>query len=179
MKQLPILALDLETTGLIQPNEYPGIVQIGLSKPGETISLLINPEKTFEEQAQKVTGLSQHDIEGAPTLREALLHIADFMRGARYLVTYNGLQFDVPVLFSNLVRYGIETRFPWPPIHYDLMSIRTTSMTGKTGNKPPKLEELYMDLSGQTLEGAHDAGIDAQATLECAMALIDKGYINV
>jgi len=195
-----VVALDFESTGLLKqdtqdPHQQPGIVQIGAVKfanpgsfrPGaafdesvaQTYGQLIDPECHFEEEAQKVTGLTPEDLYGKPTFSEAIGDFAEFMFDCKWLVTFNGAGFDIPLLQYNLRKAGLETRFPWPLIHYDIMKISTThlGLQGKQGNKWPNLQELHTGLFGEGFEGAHDAVVDAQHTLNCAAAMRQKGWM--
>ena len=90
-------------------------------------------------------------------------------------------EYDIPLLQFTLRRYGLETRFPWPPFHHDLMKIATDilNLQGKTGNKYPTLMELYVALFDEEFLGAHDAEQDAMATMSCAMKLKEQGYLRL
>jgi len=194
-----VVALDFESTGLLKqdtqdPHAQPGIVQIGAVKlyhPGDfrpgaafdecaqTYSQLIDPEMHFEEEAQKVTGLTPEDLHGKPILQEAFAEFAEFIFDCKWLVTFNGSGFDIPLLQYNLRKAGLETQFPWPLIHWDIMKISSShlGLQGKQGNKWPNLQELHTALFGEGFEGAHDAVVDAQRTLDCAAAMRQKGWI--
>jgi len=191
------VAIDLESTGLLKPAPpQPGIVEIGavianLAVGGEDglsrlflradFSQIIDPECPFEEEAQKITGLRPEDFYGKPNLKAAFLPFAKFVMGCEYLVTFNGLAFDVPLLSHNLERYGLQWRFPWPPIHLDLMEIATPylNLPGRSGAKPPKLIELYQHLFEESFDGQHRATSDAKATMRCAQKMHEKGWLPI
>lgn len=191
------LALDLEGTGLLKkdnddPHLQPGIVEFGAIKVTinsdnswdddfDPYSILLDPECHFEEKAQEITGIRPEDIYKQPNFREAFKDIAEFMLGVEHLVTFNGIGYDIPLLQFTLRKYGLETRFPWPPFQHDLMKIATDvlNLQGKTGNKPPKLMELNVSLFGTDFEGAHRAEADAEATMNCALKLLEQGYIRI
>jgi DNA polymerase III epsilon subunit-like protein len=186
-----IIAMDLETTGLLNehtddPLQQPGITEIGCSRwDTETLtttvfSMLINPEKPIEEKATAITGITDEKVKDAPNLREAFLSMTDFFNGAHILLTYNGDFFDIPLLNFNLQRYGLATRFPWPSRQMDLMIIGGDYMfmKSRSGNKFPKLIELYQHLFQEDFPDQHRAIHDAQATMDCALYLVTKGVIN-
>ena len=173
-----IIALDLETTGLIKPDYMPGIIEFGIYKRGQTESWFINPEITIEEEVWNITGINPDHISEAPTLPEIFIDIARCFLGCEILLTFNGPSFDIPILKHNLGRYNLLTKFPWPPIQLDIMDIGKQAMQlqGKTGIKPPKLTELYTYLFEDEFP-AHRAGFDAKATHDCYVELINKGYM--
>ena len=187
-----VIALDFETTGLLVPNTddpilQPGIVEIGavrfssdLNDPNTfDFEKLLDPECFYTEEAQKINGISGETVLGKPNFKEVFSDFANFFVGIDYLVTYNGIRFDLPLLMYNLRRYGCEYNFPWPPIHIDLMVVATPvmNMQGKSGIKPPKLIELYKYLFDKEFEGQHRALNDARATMQCALKLRDDGYL--
>ena len=189
-----IVALDFESTGLLKadtddPTQQPGIVEIGVVKRISNTSniewfnfqKLIDPETHFEDEAQKISGITAAETYGKPNFREVFMDFAQFVLGADYLFTFNGSGFDIPLLQFNLRRYGLETRFPWPPIQYDIMkcAFNVTNMQGKTGNKYPKLIELYTSFFGEEFTNQHRALEDAQATMKCGLHMIEKGYIQI
>jgi hypothetical protein len=52
-------------------------------------------------------------------------------------------------------------------------------MKGKTGNKPPKLTELFKFLFDRDFPDAHRALEDASATMQCAFELGKRGIIKL
>ncbi len=187
-----LIALDFESTGLFKQtddfHQQPGIVEIGAVSvehdhdkwlEADALSKLIDPECHYEEEAQKVSGLTPEDLIGAPNLRTAFAEFAEFFCGADTLITYNGAYFDIPLLQYNLKKYGLETRFPWPWKQIDVMLVATDvmNMPSKMGNKYPKLTELHEYLFGEGYDNAHRAVQDAQATMNCAMKLVEQGHI--
>lgn len=186
------IAFDLESTGLLKPDGevQPGIVEFGVciavvedgaikQESFRTDQIFINPEVFFEEEAKTITGITDEDLKGAPTLLEAFPNIINWFLGVRHLISFNGDAFDIKLLNLTLMRYGLATRFPWPPYQHDLMKIAhdVLNLQGKTGNKYPKLSELHKHLMGEEHSGQHRAGSDAEATMRCAKALCDDGLL--
>lgn len=184
-----IIVLDFETTGLlnpdsVDPNMQPGIVQIGAVKYDLAwneigfIDQLINPEAFFQEKAQEITGIKPSDVKDKPTFREALPEFAEFFVGCRHLVGFN-TNYDIMVLWYNLLRYGFETRFPWPWKHHDLMKITKDYVNekGKRDTKYIGLAALHNYLFDKGFDKAHNAVHDARATGRCAAELAKRGLM--
>ncbi len=105
LKNLEFCVFDLETTGGNQKSDK--IIEIGLVKIRnlkivDNKGMLINPEIKIPEFIQKLTSISQSDVEDAPTIEEAIDEIIDFM-GDSILVAHN-TSFDVPFFNSVLKR---------------------------------------------------------------------------
>lgn len=172
------ICIDFETTSLPSDPNGCGIVQIAAKKfPMDTghyeFQSLINPELDFwSQRAIDVHKITQEDVKDAPTFFEIFPKFADFVTGCDEWVGYNP-EFDVTVLQMALDRYGYWTHFPWPPYRTDVMMLANEymNMQGKRGAKNPKLTEIYEDLFGKTLDGAHDAMVDVQATIDVLLEL--------
>jgi len=181
-----IVAIDVEANGLIEkdisdPLYQPAIIEFGAIKsPWGKLSQLINPECQITPKVTEITGITNEDVKGEPTFPLAFNSIAEFMTGCDVLITFNGLGYDLPVIMFTLQKYSLQYRFPWPRYNIDLMVAATDflNLQGKTGNKPPKLVELHMALFGKEYD-AHRAFNDAEATLNCAIALMEKGVIKL
>lgn len=192
-----ILFYDLETTGLPKagddPLKQPGIVQIGaaLVDPDEwsrgddgiikEFDQKVNPEllpERFEPGAVRVTGIGWNEAQPFPSFFTVGADFANFVRGAKVMSGYNMIDFDNKILMWQLLRYGMEFNFPWPPRHVDVAVLAKASgrYMGKRGPKFPKLVELYQDVAGKKLEGAHDALADIRATVHVARVLFSGGF---
>jgi len=189
-----VMAYDLETTGLLNqstndPEQQPGIVEIGAVKYAidenrplqwfEDFQMLIDPECLIEESAQKITGIGPEMVAGKNNFFQAFPMFRDFCFGVRHLVTFNGEAYDNKVLQYQMIRYGVETKFPWPPIHHDVMKIGgdIAGLVGKQGNKYPKLSEMYNHCHGRDYDDHHRGLSDAKATMGCWKWLIDNNYV--
>ena len=169
---------DLETTGLPNKANPPGIIQIAaikyviddfgprcLAEFDERCDPEIPPEK-WEAGAMRVTGIGPKDVEGHTTLFEILPRFAQFMTGTDILSGYNICGFDDDILYENLLRFGYEKNFPWPPERYDVMDWAKVhhGQHNRFGIKAPKLGELYRICFDEPMENAHDALADVRAT---------------
>jgi DNA polymerase III epsilon subunit-like protein len=192
-----ILFYDLETTGLPKPGDdplrQPGIVQIGaaLVDPDvwefdndgieDEFNMLVNPEllpDRFEPGAVKVNGISWNDAQAHPSFFTVGEEFAKFCIGAHIRSGYNIIDFDDKILMWQLRRYGMEFNYPWAPTVVDVAKLAKASgrYIGKKGPKFPKLVELYADVTGSKLEGAHDAMHDIRATVRVARILFAQGF---
>jgi DNA polymerase-3 subunit epsilon len=178
-----IIFIDTETTGLPRAgNDFtiqPGIVEIAAIRYGDapaTQSWLINPEiSAWDEGAIKTHGITPDQVIDCPTLYTVLPQLAAFMVGATAWGGYN-VPFDQRVLWHQLMRYGMEMRFPWPPAVIDVMHMARDYLVtqGKRGHKFPKLIDAYELIIGKPLENAHSAMADIEATLALYEAMNDR-----
>jgi ATP-dependent DNA helicase PIF1 len=106
LTQLPIVVVDLETTGLEPSRDR--IVELSLSVPGgPRIDSLVAPQIPLGPQ--RVHGLTEADLHAAPAFRDlagAVLSLA----ATRLIVAHNA-EFDVAFLRAELLRAG----HPVPP----------------------------------------------------------------
>lgn len=192
-----MIVVDLETTGLLKPDtkdpeQQPGIVQIGMAKIMpingaisngfailNTASWLIDPEKpVWDEDSIKVHGITKEDVAGKPTLFAVLPELCNWFLGEDTWVGFN-TEFDRKVLFYALARLSREGYFPWPSKDWDVMKIAkpVLNIAGKRDIKHPSLVECHLELTGVNYANAHDALADVRATVECLSKLAEQGYV--
>lgn len=107
LEPLKFCVFDLETTGGNQKTDK--IIEIGLVKIDnleivERKNYLVDPKRKIPDFIQKLTSISQSDVDGCPTIEELIDEILEFMED-RILVAHNA-SFDVPFLNSVLNRMG-------------------------------------------------------------------------
>jgi DNA polymerase III subunit epsilon len=100
---LKFCIIDLETTG--GSPEKDKIFEIGMTKiENHTIteerSFMVNPEREIPEFVQRLTGVRQRDVEGAPLFEEVADEVTQFI-GDSILVAHN-TSFDIPFLNAKL-----------------------------------------------------------------------------
>ncbi|MDE3089043.1 MAG: 3'-5' exonuclease, partial [Chloroflexota bacterium] len=93
------VALDLETTGL--QSERDAIVEIGAVKFRgddvlDTWSSLVNPQRPLPHKIERLTGISQSQVDRAPSLHSILPALMRFV-GESPLVGHN-IKFDLSFL---------------------------------------------------------------------------------
>lgn len=106
-----VVAFDLETTGLSALSDE--IVEVAAVKIDEqknisTFHTLINPQKNIPPATQKIHGLSNQDVENAPTFKEVYKTFKDFI-GDLPLIAHNA-SFDCG--FILMASYRIQEQSP-------------------------------------------------------------------
>lgn len=156
----PIVFFDLETTGLDIVRDR--IVEIALLKVNpdgseESLHTLVNPEMPIPAQSTAVHGISDADVAEMPTFHEVGKRVALFIENCD-LGGYNCLKFDIPLLAEELQRVGIPVDFSSRKV-VDVQVIYYK-------REPRTLTAAYQYYVGDSLEGAHSADVDTQATYE-------------
>lgn len=164
---LPLAVFDLETTGF--DAETNRIIEVGVvhfykGQVQDSFNWLIDPECKIPEEIVKITGITQADVEGKPKFHEMVLQLMDVLKD-RGLVAYN-LPFDRKFLTQNFERLGyhwFSNQPSFDPLIYAHHIFPNQS--NKLGNVAQRL--------GVTLEGAHRACNDAEATGKVMYAMRD------
>jgi DNA polymerase-3 subunit epsilon len=164
----PIVFLDLETTGVDIVKDR--IIEIALVKikangEKEVKRKLINPEMPIPAQATAVHGISDEMVANAPTFRQAVNEIVQFIKGCD-LAGYNSNRFDIPMLAEEILRTGIE----WDMDNVKMLDVQKIfhMMEQRT------LSAAYKFYCNKELEGAHSAEVDATATWEVLLSQLVK-----
>ena len=174
------IIFDTETTGLLLPSKapvekQPRIIELGalaVSKDGiiGELSQLLDPQVEITAEITKITGLTNEDLKGKPTFAEFLPQLADFFRGADFLICHNA-PFDTGMLRNDLKRACSED-FPWPTETL-CAAQEYTALLGKR----PSLKILYQHIIGEPLAQTHRALDDAAAVH--AVLLKDKFFDKI
>jgi DNA polymerase-3 subunit epsilon len=100
--------LDTETTGMSPTDE---IVQIAiLSHEGAVLlDTLVHPSQPIPPSATSVHGISDNEVEDAPTFKEIFEKIRDIIR-AKSVIIYNAV-FDLRLIHQTLRRYRLPALF--------------------------------------------------------------------
>ena len=152
---LPILALDLETTGT--DTEHDRIIEIGFARQGgDPEGMRINPGIPIPPSATAVHGITDADVAGCPYFVEVAEALATYMAG-HLLVGYNIRSFDVPMLTAEFARCGI----PWPAPDAQIVDAYRVFKH----QEPRTLTGALRHYCGATHNGAHVAAQDAAAAL--------------
>ncbi|MBN1875314.1 MAG: DEAD/DEAH box helicase [Anaerolineae bacterium] len=101
------VSLDLETTGL-DPNR-DAIIEIGAvrfdgDRELEAFSTFVNPGRSIPLVVTELTGITNADVEGAPSLRRALRQLSDFVERAP--VVGHNVRFDLSFLRNHSALVG-------------------------------------------------------------------------
>lgn len=158
--QRPLITFDIETTGKEVASSR--ICQISIIKehPDGTIekkSRLVNPSIEIPAEATEVHGITNEMVENEPPFKSISKKMLEFMSGCDF-VTYNGNNFDIPILAEEFLRCGIS--FPEPNTRLiDAFSIFLKE-------SPRTLVAAYKTYCGKDLDDAHNAEADTNATYE-------------
>ncbi len=150
------VAFDLETTS--GDTRTAGIVEIGAVKvrDGQIVGKfgrLVNPEQPITEGAFKVHGISESEVKDAPTLKELLPELLEFI-GNDMLVAHNGFDFDFPILLRLHRQCAGEIL---PNRRFDTLPLARRLFPGQ----PASVDALMTRFGIQDIGGRHRAVDDA------------------
>ncbi len=156
---MKIYCVDLETTGVTDFSKID-ILQCSIVDV-ETKTVLMNdfikPEiNTSWEEAEKVNHISPDMVKDGLSIEDAALKIRKFLGEADIIVSYNGNQFDLP-----LIEYKFNIKFD--ALKYDVMLEFRRNFT-LYEKIPFKLEDACKALDIVNVK-AHDALGDVNATI--------------
>ena len=164
----PICFFDLETTGIDVAKDR--IVEIAIFKvfPNgnkESKTWLVNPTVPIPPQSTAVHGISNEKVANEPTFKELAPFIYNMIKDSD-LAGYNSDRFDIPLLAEELLRAGVD---------FDMknrVSVDVQTIFHKKEERT--LSAAYKFYCGETLENAHSANADTEATYEILKAQLDR-----
>ncbi|WP_243518880.1 MULTISPECIES: 3'-5' exonuclease [unclassified Candidatus Cardinium] len=167
----PLAFLDVETTGInVIHDRIIEIAIIKLMPNGNRVTFYkrINPEQAIPPESSLIHGIYDEDLRDKPTFKQISRELMAFLKGAD-LAGFNLLRFDIPILVESFLRAEIAFKIENRKIIdvqklFHLMEKRT-------------LKAAYLFYCQKELEGAHNAMVDIEATLEVLMEQI-KRYEN-
>lgn len=170
----PIVFFDLETTGVsISTDRIVQMACIKILPDGsrETKSTLVKPvdregnQIPIPEGATEVHGITDEMVKDAPTFKQLSKSIFVFFDNCD-LGGYNSNSFDTPLLAQEFDRVGMD---------FDLSNRSyMDGMKIEMVVNPRTLEAVYNRYTGKTLEGAHDALVDVEGTIDVVIAQIEQ-----
>jgi DNA polymerase III subunit epsilon len=172
---LPVAVLDTETTG--RDHNLDRVIEIGIvigqsGKVLQRFNWLINPERPIPEQATQVHGISDDDVKDSPPFQKIVPELLEALKGAIPLA-YNA-SFDRNFVLSEFKRCGINLNGDdVPPALRPGVEWLDPLVWARHIQKQEKSKTLS-DVAarlGISLEGAHRASNDAEATLQVMYAL--------
>ena len=159
------VAFDLETTGLNPKRDAIiefGAVRFQQNGPREYYSTCINPGRPLPVRIQQITGILPADVADAPAIEEVIPDILTFFGNGTQAVVAHSAGFDI----SFLRAAGVKLKAPVLDTH----ELATILMPGQDSYS---LGELCKALS-ISLETAHRAGQDAEATADLLLHLLQR-----
>jgi DNA polymerase-3 subunit epsilon len=164
----PVVFMDLETTGLsLTQDRIVEIAMLKVNPDGTQVKKrkLINPEKPIPPEVTAIHGISDEMVKDAPIFKVAANEIKQFMDGAD-LGGYNSNKFDWPLLMEEFLRCGLD---------FDISNRKLLDVQKIYHVMEPRnLSAAYKFYCDQTLENAHSAEADVNATWEVFEAQIQK-----
>jgi DNA polymerase-3 subunit alpha (Gram-positive type) len=168
LADIEYVVFDTETTGL-SPLEGDRIIEIAALKlrKGQIVDRLVsllNPKRPLSPGAQEINGITQEMVQDAPTSREFLPAVIDFI-GNACLVAHNA-SFDLKFLAYELALGGRKLRDETPAI--DTMKMSKAFLPHLTSHR---LEYLVRSL-GIKVVATHRAQADAELTVSLFTRLL-------
>jgi len=156
-----IISLDLETTGLdISKDRIVQIACVKFNIDGiiEEKNTLVNPGIPIPKEATEIHGITNEIVEDKPTFKQLAKSILSFIQD-RTILTYNGNSFDIPLLYTEFNRAGIEWNYS-KSAFIDACGIYKR-------NEPRDLDAAMKFYYNEDLiRPSHSALVDAKATLK-------------
>ena len=155
---LPIAAVDVETTGLDPKNDAIieiAIVHMRAGEVEESWSSLVHPGRPIGPDAQRITGISDADLAGAPRFADVAAETAARLEG-RVILAYN-IAFDREFVERALNASGRE--WPTNATLIDPLILARGLFPDVRSHKLARIAEHL----GVALEEAHRAEHDAEA----------------
>ena len=164
----PLVALDLETTGLDAVNDR--IVEVSCIKllpdgTRERRTRRVNPGVPISPEATAIHGIRDEDVAREPTFAELARGLLGFLAGAD-LTGFNIEHFDLPILIREFQRAGIV--YPAEPVRV------VDSWRIYLAKEPRDLKAAYRYYCGRELTQAHNAEADAEAAADVLLAQLAR-----
>lgn len=164
----PICFFDLETTGTDITRDR--IVEISVLKvyPNgnkESRTWLVNPERPIPPATTAFHGITDDKVANEPTFKELANTIHNMMKDSD-LGGYNSDRFDIPLLAEELLRAGVD---------FDMknrVSVDVQTIFHKKEERT--LSAAYKFYCGKTLDNAHTAEADTNATYEILKSQLER-----
>ncbi|WP_337045327.1 3'-5' exonuclease [Emticicia sp. 17c] len=164
----PIVFFDCETTGVDKDNDR--IIELALCKlypdwSREVKTRRLNPQIPIPEKSTEVHGITDEDVKDCPTFKQVSKAVYAFFDGCD-LGGFNSNAFDIPVLFNEFARCGIN--FPYKNRRFidagNIFKIK----------EPRTLSAAVKFYTGKILENAHNAEADILATVDVFEAQLQR-----
>lgn len=164
----PLVFFDLETTGINIAKDR--IVEISILKINpdgkqERLTQRINPEIDIPKQASDIHGITNEMVLHEPKFATFAPKVRDFIKGCD-LAGFNSTRFDIPILAEEMLRADIDFSMK------NRLSIDVQTIYHKKEQRT--LSAAYQFYCQKSLENAHSAEADTQATYEVLLSQIER-----
>ncbi len=169
-----LIALDTETTGK-SDDGTPGdhrIIEVGCVEiidrkiTGRTLQLYVNPERSVDEEAFKVHGISNEFLSDKPLFKDVASTLIDFIRGSELLI--HNAKFDVGFMDKEWSLLGLSETTKDMATVVDTVALAMKLCPGHQVNLDNLCKLYEVDRSARTLHGAL---LDAQILAEVYLAM--------
>jgi DNA polymerase-3 subunit alpha (Gram-positive type) len=178
---MKIFVFDLETSGLIEnatvkdellPDmiEFYGcLVDLETGEVSSEVDTLVKPRRPISEEITRITGLTNEDLETAPSMLEVAPTIKAAIEAAPAVLAHNA-SFDVEVTSLCFKRVGV-------PLIWPKRRLCTVEQTIHMKGHRLSLTALHTELFGEGFPAAHRAKNDVMALVEICKELFRRGDI--
>ena len=174
-----MIFFDTETTGLVLPaparlEDQPRIIEFGAIKVDSELNkiaelgFLCDPGIELPPVITKITGIKPQQLRGKAPFKQRLAEVVVFFEGEKVLCTHN-CTFDTNLLYFELLRAGMEKKFPWPTTH-----VCTVEHTMHIQKKRMKLENLHKHLFNEDPKQTHRALEDVELLIKVYKELVNR-----
>lgn len=190
---MKVFIFDTETTGFTVKggdlSEQPYIVQFagilidinpqnGEWFEADRINQMVKPRISIPFAASQVNGIYDKDVAESPYIENCVDAFLKLLNNADAVVGHN-IEYDEEVLKNELARIGRGGYYhPQKSLCTMRLSTDYCKLEGRGFSfKPPKLNELHLNLFGERFAGAHDAIVDVEATVRVFTELVKRKVI--
>lgn len=163
----PVVFFDLETTGTnILDDRIVELSAVKLMPDGsrDAHTIRVNPQMHIPAEATAVHHITDADVADKPVFAAYARSIAEFFNDCD-IAGFNSNRFDVPLLDQEFQRAGID--FDFSTVHFiDVQTIFHKK-------EPRTLVAAYKFYCGKSLDDAHSAAADTNATVDVLLAQLD------
>lgn len=164
----PLIVLDLETTGTwIEKDKIVEIAMVKCLPDGSqlTFDRRVNPGIPIPKVITELIGITNENVKDAPLFGQMAQEVVNFIGNAD-MAGFNIWRFDLPLLERECLEAGCQ--FHWRERKvYDAQRVYHL-------NEKRDLNAAYRFYCQKTLDNAHCAMVDAQASLEVIEAQVEK-----
>lgn len=163
-----LILLDVESSGLdTNADRIVSLAMVKLYPEGDTSKLEIfaNPGIRIRPEVTSIHGISNEQAATFKTFKEQAQEVHQYLQQSD-LAGYNCVNFDIPIIWEELYRAGIE---------WDLTGIKIVDVGNIFKKKEPRdLSTAVQYYCGKPHTGAHTALADTLATQEVLNAQLDR-----